>query len=247
MEYHSGQGTHLAGLRSAVSVPHPVLDRRGACYNVAMRNIWPLLVITLVACDQTAAPSAAPAAPAGPAQVPGAPTSQPARSAAAPAVPTAPATAGGLTWNHQAPLVRRAAKNTMRAAEYGVEGDDRAELSVFYFGPDQPGQSTVEPNVTRWLGQLAQTDGSDTASHAKRSEIKVGDMTVSLVEARGTFSGGMAMPGAPTPKALPGAMLLGAIASGPAGAVYFKLVGPEASVERARAAMLAMLNSLRPG
>ena len=36
----------------------------------------------------------------------------------------------------------------LRAAEYGVEGDERSELSVFYFGPEQAGQSVVEPNIT---------------------------------------------------------------------------------------------------
>ena len=53
------------------------------------------------------------------------------------------------------------------------------------------------------------------------------------------------MPGAPAPKTLQDAMLLGAIAKGPLGSVFFKLVGPRDQVEGARAAFDAMIDSLR--
>ena len=69
------------------------------------------------------------------------------------------------------------------------------------------------------IGQFTQADGSDTAKLAKRSEIKVQGMSVSLVEATGNFGGGMGMPGA-APTAMSDAMLLGAIANGPKGAVF---------------------------
>jgi hypothetical protein len=132
----------------------------------------------------------------------------------------------------------------MRAAQYGVEGDDKAELSVFYFGADQGG--SVDANITRWLGQLTQPDGSDTMKKAKRGERKVGSLTVSLVEAQGGFAGGMTMPGAPPPTPISDALLLGAIAEGPQGSVFFKLVGPRETVERARTAFDAMIGSLHP-
>jgi hypothetical protein len=130
----------------------------------------------------------------------------------------------------------------MRAAEYGVSGDTQAELTVFYFGPDQGG--SVDANVTRWLGQLTQADGSDTKAKAKRSTRDVGGISVTLVEASGQYAGGMGMPGAPAAEPIADAMLLGAIASGPQGPVFFKLVGPRASVEGARAAFDALLGSL---
>ncbi len=209
-----------------------------------MRNSWLVSLILIAACDKPA-DTAAPAAATPTAQAATAPENQPApTSQPAATAPTGPASAGGLTWSDAAPLVRRAPKNSMRAAEYGVEGDERSELSVFYFGPEQAGQSVVEPNITRWLGQLAQPDGSDTAQKAKRSELKVGTMVVNMVEAAGTFAGGMSMPGAPALPPLPDAVLLGAIANGPQGAVFFKLVGPRAAVERARPGLLTMLNSL---
>ena len=130
----------------------------------------------------------------------------------------------------------------MRAAEYGVEGDAQAELSVFYFGPGQGG--AVDANIARWLGQLTQADGSDTAQRAKRSELQVGGMAVTMVEAQGAYGGGMAMPGSAPAAPISNALLLGAIASGPQGPVFFKLVGPQAVVERARVSFRTLIESL---
>jgi hypothetical protein len=180
----------------------------------------------------SASPEPAPAAPAAPAAEPHA------------AAPAGAPSAGGLTWSAEPPLLARAPKSRMRAAEYGLAGDPQGELSVFYFGPGQGG--AVDANITRWLGQLAQPDGSDTAKLAKRSERKVGGLTVTLIEATGTFSGGMAMPGAPAPEPQTGAMLLGAIAEGGEGPVFFKLIGKREAVESARGAFDALIGSLRP-
>jgi hypothetical protein len=171
-----------------------------------------------------AAPSAAPVAPPSAAQ------------------PTDAPSAGGLTWQAPPPFERRAPKSSMRVAEYGLEGDPSAELSVFYFGSDQGG--SVEANMTRWVGQFTQPDGSET--QAKRSERTVKGIDVSVVEAHGTYSGGMGMPGAAAKAAQTDAMLLGAIAKGPQGAVFFKLTGPRAAVEHAKAGFDGLLESLQP-
>ena len=157
-----------------------------------------------------------------------------------PAVPTEPARAGGLTWNAPEPFIRRAPKSSMRVAEYGLKGSPQAELGVFYFGADQGG--TVEANMTRWIGQFSQHDGSETK--AKRSERDVKGVKVSLVEATGIFGGGMAMPGGPAPIAQPDAMLLGAIAKGPDGSVFFKFTGPRAALEEARRNFDALIDTI---
>lgn len=165
-------------------------------------------------------------------------------NAAAPSeksAPSGPASAGGLTWEAPAPFERRAPKSSMRAAEYGLAGEPSAELGVFYFGADQGG--SIEANMTRWVGQFSQADGS--ATKPVRSERKVHGIEVALIEARGAYSGGMAMPGAPAPAAISDAMLLGAIAKGPGGAVFFKLVGPRAALESARGAFDALVGSLQ--
>jgi hypothetical protein len=151
-------------------------------------------------------------------------------------------TAGGLHFRAPKPFVSRQPKSSMRAAEYGLATDATSELAVFYFGPDQGG--SVDANVTRWVGQFKKPDGSD--AEAKRSERMVHDIPVAIVETLGTYNGGMGMPGAAAPSAIQDAMLLGAIAKGPQGAVFFKFVGPRANVEGARSAFDALLESLAP-
>jgi hypothetical protein len=150
------------------------------------------------------------------------------------------ASAGGLSWRAPRPLISRPPKSPMRAAEYGVEGDDASELVVSYFGADQGGP--IEANITRWITQFSAPDGS--AIQPQRSERTVRGNRISLVEVRGTYSGGMAMPGAPPKAAQTNAVLLGAIVTGPSGTVFFKLVGPRAGVDLARPAFDALLESL---
>lgn len=149
--------------------------------------------------------------------------------------------AGGLTFSAPKPFVSRTPKSQMRAAEYGLEGEPSAELAVFYFGADQGGG--VEANMARWIGQLKQPDGSDAV--AKRGERTVNDIHIATVEAAGTYGGGMAPPGAPPAAAISDALMLAAIAKGPQGSVFFKLVGPRAAVEAARSGFDQMLESVR--
>ena len=153
-----------------------------------------------------------------------------------------PPSAGGLTWDAPAPLERRVPKSSMRVAEYGIAGSPQSELTVFYFGADQGG--SVDANITRWVGQFTAPGGGEVKS--KRSEKKVKDIDVSLVEASGNYGGGMAMPGGPAPSEQSDAMLLGAIAKGPQGSVFFKLIGPKKDVEGARKAFDGLVGSLRP-
>lgn len=157
------------------------------------------------------------------------------------AAPAGSPTAGGLTFSAPKPFVSRQPKSSMRAAEYGIEGEPTAELAVFYFGADQGGG--VEQNMQRWVGQLKQPDGSDAV--AKRGERTVRDVPISTVEAAGNYGGGMAPPGAPPPAAINDALMLAAIAKGPQGSVFFKLVGPRAAVEAARGAFDQMLESVQ--
>jgi hypothetical protein len=204
------------------------------------------LCVGTFACNKSPAEAPAAEAPSAP-PVTGAPP-----ASASPSTPaevlSAEAAAGPLRWQHGAPLVRRTPKSRMRAAEYGVEGDERAELSVFYFGPGQGGN--VESNVQRWVGQLAPREGA-SAVPTQRTEQDLPGVHVVGVEAEGRFGGGMGMPGTPPPPAIDDALLLGAIAEVPVdGAaepdrVYFKLVGPRDAVERARGAFQALILSLK--
>ena len=200
--------------------------RLGSATHALCSAAW----LLCVGCRERAEPPASRAAPVGP-------------YTAAHAQPNA----GGLTWDVVPPLVPRAAKTQLRAAEYGVAGDARSELLVFYFGNEPSG--SVDANVQRWLAQIEQPDGSDSARRAKRAALQVSGLTVSTVEVRGVYTGPMALPNAP-PGAVPApafeSSLLGAIVNGPRGPVFFKLTGPTPSVERARDAFERLLRSLRP-
>lgn len=211
------------------------------CSRAALRAPTALSLVLLAACSGTASEPSQPVSP------PAAPTAAPSQQAAAPVAKSAPAasseSAGGLVWEGKAPLVKRAPKNSMRAGEYGLEFDPQAELTVFYFGADQGG--SVDANIARWLGQFTQPDGSNTADKAVREQRAIGGVTVTTIETTGTFGGGMAMPGAQATGAVPEAMLLGAIANGPKGPVFFKLVGGRSSVERAREGFNSLLESIR--
>lgn len=189
------------------------------------------------AADKAAAEktAAAPAPTSQPAAA--APTSQPAAAGDMP-----PPAAGGLTWEAQAPLMRRKPKSSMRKAEYGIEASATAEMTVFYFGPGQGGD--VESNITRWVGQIKQADGSDSASRAKRASREVSGIKVHTVEVGGVYANSMPMGGGGQP--VPGSLLLGAIAEGPQGPVFFKLTGLESELRPAQKAFEAMLDSLKP-
>lgn len=203
-------------------------------------------ILLALACSKNSEPQAAPA-PSAPAVAPIMPAApeKPASAANPPPGAAGDATspsAGGLTWRAPSPLTARTPKSSMRVAEYGLEAEPSAELSVFYFGADQGG--SIEANMTRWIGQFTQKDGSETK--AKRDERIVRGIPIALVEARGNYSGGMAMPGAAQPSATNDAMLLGAIAKGPNGAVFFKFVGPHAILEKARGAFDGLIESIQP-
>ncbi|MDH5675350.1 MAG: hypothetical protein OEZ06_24730 [Myxococcales bacterium] len=134
----------------------------------------------------------------------------------------------------------------MRAAEYGVSAEGGAgELTVFYFGPGQGGG--VQANMDRWIGQFSQPDGSDSKRAAQVDERTVAGMKVTTLDLKGTFSGGMApmmQKAAPAPQT--DHRLLGAIAEGPRGPVFFKLVGPAATLEAVRAQFEQLVGSLHP-
>lgn len=137
--------------------------------------------------------------------------------------------------------------NGMRKAVYQhppVEGDtEAAEITVFYFGPDQGG--TIESNIQRWIGQMQTADGGDATANAVRSKLTTGNgLDVHFVEVDGTYM--MSMGGGPMTggrkKAMPGYRMVGAIVEAPQGNVFFKLVGPSATAEAMEEGMRKMLD-----
>jgi hypothetical protein len=133
----------------------------------------------------------------------------------------------------------------MRLAEVtipAVEGD--AEPGVIAVFPEIGGG--VEANIERWYQQITQPDGSVTKDRSKVEFLTAASgLDIILVDVGGTFDGSTMM----TPME-PQAnwRLLGAIVKAPAGLVFLKGTGPEATMTANREAMMAFLRTLRlPG
>ena len=130
-------------------------------------------------------------------------------------------------------------ERAMRFATYSIppaSGDkEGAECAVFYFGPGQGGD--VKANLDRWVGQFEQ------ARIGTRAERTVHGVKVTTVDVHGTYLA----PSGPMMESqgrLEKYSLLGAIAEGPLGSVFFKLTGPENTVKAAQGAFDSMIGSL---
>jgi len=147
--------------------------------------------------------------------------------------------AGGLSWKAPASWPAEASSSAMRLATHRVSaapGDSApAELAIFFFGKEG---GAVGANVERWFAQFKPEPAS--AEPTTRVET-INGIRVTRVSAEGTFASGM--PGQPTtPKG--NYALIGAIAEGPEGNVFFKLTGPRKTVRAAAKQFDAMLRTL---
>ncbi|MBI4248835.1 MAG: hypothetical protein HY611_04970 [Elusimicrobia bacterium] len=117
-------------------------------------------------------------------------------------------------------------KSSMRAREYRVEED--GELAVFFFGPGQGG--TESQNLTRWTAQFTAAGGK--TSPAQTDVFKAAGLEITTAYIEGTYAADM--PAMGPQKAQPGHAMLGAIVKGPQGLVFFKLLGPKATILKNR-------------
>lgn len=148
-------------------------------------------------------------------------------AAAASAASAAAASTNALTevaWEAPAAWQSMPNPTAMRKATYKIAraaGDaEDAELTV------SAAAGGVEPNVKRWAGQFGNAE-------PKTEKKKVNGLDVTVVEIKGTFSGGGPMMGAPAePKDKQ--MLLGAIVDAGDRQHFFKMTGPEKTVTAAR-------------
>ncbi len=115
----------------------------------------------------------------------------------------------------------------------GKNGSKPADVTFFFFGEGNGGG--VEPNVQRWLGQIAGKPDSNKIEAQEFDGVKV-----TLVSAEGTLK---AAPMAGIPEELPDAALLGAIVEHPEGAVFIKMTGPAALVKESREKFLGLIKS----
>jgi len=152
---------------------------------------------------------------------------------------------GSLAYTAPAVWQTRPAASRMRVAEFVIphaSGDaEDGELIVYYFGT---GAGTVAANIDRWIGQIQQPDGSSTKDKARRSSQTVNGMTVTTVDATGTYVAEM-RPGAAEHFNKPGFRLRAAVVETPRGPYYIKMTGPAKTMAAADAAFAAFLGSLR--
>jgi hypothetical protein len=131
------------------------------------------------------------------------------------------------SWRSETPSSR------MRKAQFvlGKQAPDQddATLVVFYFGLSQGG--SVEANLARWFGQFKQPDGRSSEETAQVSKREVGGMPVTLADVSGTYAPSAMRPMAPTAPPRTGYRMLAAIVESPVGSYYFKLTGPEGTVD----------------
>ncbi|MCA1790866.1 MAG: hypothetical protein LC667_13710 [Thioalkalivibrio sp.] len=198
-----------------------------------------LLAMALVACSPEQTPEMDDLSD------PVAPTELPRPSAENVPPETAQGAVAGLSWSVPEAWAEQS-QRPMRVATYQTspaEGEgDPGEVAVFYFGPGEGG--TVEANVNRWFQQFDQEDGRPTSEVAERETMDIDGVRVTLVRASGTYNAA-AGPMAPRADLRPDYRLIGAIAEGPEGAVFFKFTGPEDTVEKEESRFMSMVASIR--
>jgi hypothetical protein len=144
---------------------------------------------------------------------------------------------GGIRWSVPARW-QVAAPKPMRVATYtipGVAGAEAGECGVFYFGTGQGGG--IDENLQRWVGQF------EGASAPKKSERTINGLKVHLI----AVSGAYLAPAGPMMQSQgkkSGWSLSGAIVEAPEGNVFFKSVGPAATIQKAQPEIDELLKSL---
>lgn len=149
--------------------------------------------------------------------------------------PAAPSGPSDVAFDAPASWQKAENPSPMRKATYKIpkaKGDaEDAELSVSQAG------GSVDMNLQRWATQFA------PKAEIKRSEKKVGDLKVTVAELHGTFSGS-GMPGAPASGPKDKWEMLAAIVE-TTPPTFFKITGPENTVNGAKADFDKMLDGMR--
>jgi hypothetical protein len=145
--------------------------------------------------------------------------------------------AGGIRWVTPAKWTVAEPK-PMRKATYVIPaspGAEAGECGVFFFGKGQGG--SVDDNLDRWTKQF------EGAAAPKRSESTVHGLKVHRMDVSGTYlSPGGPMMQSQGKKA--GWRLSGAIVETPEGLVFFKCIGPAATIQGAEKDIDTLIQSV---
>ncbi|MEZ5317983.1 MAG: hypothetical protein R2752_11335 [Vicinamibacterales bacterium] len=136
--------------------------------------------------------------------------------------------------------------SSMRVAEFVLpraEGDaEDATATVYFFGGTG---GSVQANLDRWVGQMAQPDGSDSSKVAKTTTMtSASGLKITLVDVAGTYVAEVT-PGASEHFNKPGFRQIAGVVETGDGPYFVKVIGPAATVARWRDALQQFLTSLR--
>ena len=146
--------------------------------------------------------------------------------------------AGGIRWTMPAGW-EPGSPQPMRVASYTIPaapGAEAGSCGVFFFGKGQGGG--IDENLRRWTAQF------EGASAPKKSERTIAGMKVHLIEVSGTYLAPAGPMMQSQGKGKPGWRLSGAIVEAPDGLVFFKSVGPAATMQKAQPQTEELLKSL---
>ena len=161
------------------------------------------------------------------------------------ALPMATALIGALKFDAPAGWVSKPPASSMRVAEFTLPkatGDtEDATLGIFYFG----GQGgSIDANLDRWIGQMAQPDGRPSKPLAKTTKFTSRGLAITLVDLTGTYVAEVS-PGSSERFNQPGFRLRAAVVETKEGPYFVKLTGPEKTVARWDESFMTFLKSLR--
>lgn len=132
-----------------------------------------------------------------------------------------------------------------RAAQYRIPpaGGDAAEteLVVFFLGEGKGGDA--RENLERWYGRFVQPGGRPSREAAIVTTPTVKDLAVTAIDLGGTYVGSST---GSTEVGVSGFRMLGAFVEGKGGPWIFDMLGPAATVARAKSDFDALLSSLEP-
>jgi len=176
-------------------------------------------------------------------------STQPSEPSSVPEQATSPesalASGAGLEFETPSTWIKETPSSSMRLAQYRLphlpEDSEDAELVVFYFG----GQGgTVQANVERWIGQFSDPNGSPITDAVKVSERDTDGIHLTIVDVSGTYHQAQGpMMAATTDK--PNYRMLAAVAEGPTGPTFFKLTGPQGTVDHFEDSFQRMLDTVQ--
>jgi hypothetical protein len=102
----------------------------------------------------------------------------------------------------------------------------------------------VEANITRWVGQMQQPDGSASKDRARRADRTINGLKVTTVDVAGTYVAEL-RPGAAERHNKPAFRLRAAVVETARGPYYIKMTGPAKTIAAAEADFARFLASLR--